>query len=137
MTQDLIERVRTARSRCATLGTGTYSPDMASLLGEVVAEFERLSSPPEEVVERVARALWGQTKLIGCSKGFHEGASDPFESADAETQTELREYARAAIAVMSSLRPVPQDLGADPALVASPSSPQAVSTKGFDPGAGA
>jgi hypothetical protein len=62
--------------------------------------------PDGDVVTRVAKALLAHEKLVGCSKGYHEEASDTFEDLTPSEQEEIRGYARAAIAVMQPNREV-------------------------------
>lgn len=50
-----------------------------------------------DLIERVANALWNRTKLIGCSKGYHEGASDMLDDASPEDRREYLEYAAEAL----------------------------------------
>jgi hypothetical protein len=62
-----------------------------------------------EDVERACEAFWSHMKLIGCSKGFHEGASETFaDQPEDDEKRELRDCIRAAMASLSS---TPSDTG--------------------------
>lgn len=71
---------------------------------ETFAPNKEQASDRSPVDEQIAEALWNHNKLVGCSKGYHEGASDAFADASPEEREEIMGYARAVLSSSDRLR---------------------------------